>query len=519
MDISRLALIFCLSLVVQTISNSAAAAKRAQYYALVIGVNQPPREGTAPLRYADDDALAMHDLLSQAGVSSELFTVMDEDTRSMFPEREAPPEPTLPALREAFKRTNHAIDHARQAGANVELFLFYSGHGDVAEGEGFVALQKGRLTRSVLFRELLEPSSASQIHVIIDACKSYYLAYGKGPGGERTPFHHPIAGVGTKNNVGFVLSTSSDHDSHEWERFGAGIFSHEVRSALRGAADVDRDGKITYAELGAFLTVANQTIANPKYRPRFLVKAPGPDPGELEQPILSWQSEYEYRVSVDTPHIGHFYLENTTGMRLLDAHPAAEQTLAVYLPPDRPVFLRLADESEELVIAANTVSTSSLSTRPTEVVRKGALHIAFESLFSKPLDTAAVPAFSRQYRDQSNRDLLWMQPVDPHAKTKKTIRQIAFGTAIGSALVGGSMTISALAVRSDAAGNVNVDPAEVNRKIEKLNTTAIASYSLCGAAAITWLIMKLLPVKSNLLVSVAPVVTPDSVSAGATVRF
>jgi hypothetical protein len=47
--------------------------------------------------------------------------------------------------------------------------------------------------------------------------------------------------------------------------------SHELRSALRGAADADRDARVTYAELGAFLKVANRAIPNERFRPDFLV--------------------------------------------------------------------------------------------------------------------------------------------------------------------------------------------------------------------------------------------------------
>jgi len=84
----------------------------------------------------------------------------------------------------------------------------------------------------------------------------------------------------------FILSTSSDRDSHEWERFQAGILSHELRSALRGAADANLDGVVTYRELGAFLVRANQAIVNRRYRPDFMVRPPS---NEFRTELLAWK--------------------------------------------------------------------------------------------------------------------------------------------------------------------------------------------------------------------------------------
>ena len=153
-----------------------------------------------------------------------------------------------------------------------------------------MVLEDRRLTRSWL-HELLARSPATRNHVFVDACKSYFLAFEKGPGGHESAAPASLLAAGVPSrlaNTGFVLSTSSDRDSHEWERYQAGILSHELRSALRGAADADRDGRITYAELGAFLVTANSNIENPTFRPDFMVRAPGRD---LRREVLRWRGE------------------------------------------------------------------------------------------------------------------------------------------------------------------------------------------------------------------------------------
>src|SRR5436190_1181687 len=65
--------------------------------------------------------------------------------------------------------------------------------------------------------------------------------------------------------VGYVLSSSVSGESHEWSGFESGVFSHEVRSGLYGAADADGDGRITYSEIAAFVARANQGIENNRF--------------------------------------------------------------------------------------------------------------------------------------------------------------------------------------------------------------------------------------------------------------
>ena len=57
-------------------------------------------------------------------------------------------------------------------------------------------------------------------------------------------------------NVGAIMATASDAESHEWDAIEQGVFTHELISALRGAADVNGDGKIEYSEASAFFNAA-----------------------------------------------------------------------------------------------------------------------------------------------------------------------------------------------------------------------------------------------------------------------
>ncbi len=135
-----------------------------------------------------------------------------------------------------------------------------------------------------------------------------YMAFEKGPGGERRSYdRHFVDRLDTSRikNTGFLLSTSSDRDSHEWERFQAGVFSHEILSALRGGADVDGNRRITYAELGAFLTTANELIKNPRYRPDFIVRPSG----DLSQDIIDWTTHKDILILDDNTWLTEHHRE------------------------------------------------------------------------------------------------------------------------------------------------------------------------------------------------------------------
>lgn len=465
--------------------------------AIVIGVNQPEDSGRPTLRYADDDAVATHELLGEAGVQSILLTRLDRDTRrlhSIAPDG----QPTWAALERALASVDRTAAAARAAGQETELLLFYSGHGDVANGEGYIVLEDGRLTRSHLHERILTRSRADRIHVVIDACKSYYLAFEKRAGGKRHRFgksfarHEQPADLA---HVGFVLSTSDDRDSHEWERLQAGVFSHEVRSALRGAADADQDGRVSYAELGAFLRAANEAIPNARFRPAFTVRPPG-GAGNLSAELLGW-SETELVLQVDRD-VGHIYVEASDGRRIVDAHPAPGQTLSLHLPPARPQFVKTADDESEYVIAdAARAVLSALAQGTPTTVRRGAAHLAFERLFAVPFDATSV----RSYVEDRRADVAVTSieapragpPPDDPPSTRERIETITLWTGGGATVVGLALTGLMWThgrVNSDAS---QVERAEINTDIRQLKAGATVAYSVAAASAAVWLTARLWP--------------------------
>jgi Caspase domain len=506
-----------LGLLLAMTAGAAAEPERVARFAIVIGNNNSERSDTADLRYADDDAVAMHQLLAEAGVESSLFVRLDPESRQLNPDLEVSERPRWSALRERLARIEADIRAAERAGATTSLLLFYSGHGDVAHGEGYVELEDAHLTRTLLRRELLERTSADEVHLVIDACRSYFLAFEKGPGGKRRRAAAPlIERDRSRARTGYILSTSSDRESHEWEAFQGGIFSHEVRSALRGAADADRDGSVTYAELGAFLTVANRGIRNPRFRPGFVVRPPG----DLSAELLTWDRPDEQTLLIDEAQ-GHMLLEGPAGERVLDVHAAEGQTLRLQLPARRPLFLRPAGGTREFAITdgeTGPLRLSQLSSGPLRVASKGALHLAFSQLFSAPFSAIEVHRF-RADATRADRQRIAGAPLDVTARADAprsgggAAAKVAGGTAIVAGIVGlgvAGWTIER-SVTASSADQVRRD--QLNASVENGRVaTGVAFGVAVSSALVWWLLREDEPSDSGL--SVAPSAGADGRGAG-----
>lgn len=453
-------------------------------YAIIVGNNGSPAPDVQPLRYADDDAVAYAQLLQDAGAEVRLLTRYDEDSRALHTAIVPFGPPTMPELL-------RAVD---EAPSGAEIYLVYTGHGDVADGEGFVQLQDARLSRTRLYNDVLARlSRPSQVHVVIDACKSYFLVFERGPGGQRSRYDGRFVdsrGIERFPNVGFVLSTSSAADSHEWEEWQAGVFSHEVRSALRGAADVDGDGKVSYLEIGAFVHQANLGIPNARFRPKFTVFPPRSSAQGLRTPMLSWNGARRRDLAIDMP-VGRFFLEEARGIRILDAHPDRDTKLLLHLPKGA-TFLRAADEYE--VPAEGNVSLAALTARPPVVARRGALHEAFKHLFVRPFGPAAI----REYQAAPSPSL--GREIAP--SPKNNARRVMGWTALGFGVAGIALTVSAYAVRR-TSDESQASRADANDTIDALNAAAFVCYSAFGAAGATWLVLSFGPRSAQVGVSLS----------------
>lgn len=359
-------------------------------HAIIIGVNRSLNSEARLLQYADDDAILFHRIFSQLGRSL-LLTAPDEATRQIYGVIADVKPPTMANVQSAIETLLFDIQQEQSRGERPELYFIYSGHGEEKNNEGYLSLVDGRFTAHDLIERLLARSSATVNHIIIDACKSYFMVLEKRAGGIREPIYQPFyqssSLVKRFPNTGFLLSTSSGTNSHEWEEFQAGIFSHEVRSGILGAADVNRDGQVSYNELQAFIKVANSHIANEKYRPAIFAHPPHNDGTRA---LIDLRDQPMASITISPQKAGRYFIEDPQGVRLADMHTHPSLPIKLFLTRYSRLYLHdLGRSLEYQLVPKPEQQLVALKSRPTSYRNKGAAHEAFTKLFSEPLSQSA----------------------------------------------------------------------------------------------------------------------------------
>lgn len=362
-------------------------------YALVVANNSSNDESVADLRFADDDGARFFTFFESIATDARLLTVLDATTQARFPSLAARTRPPNRAeLTQAYAALNAKMKADRERGLNPIFFFVFTGHGKRGpSGEGTISLLGSNFSRGELFDQVLTPLQASTAHLIIDACDSYFFVNQRGslPTGpsqaavvsqfleEKTLAKFP--------DVGVVLSTSSQQESHEWAAIEAGVFSHEVLSALRGAADVNADAHIEYSELKAFVAAANERVSDPRGKVAMFAKAPARDGhaalSDLTQPgrgaFLLLPAQLE----------GRHWIEDAHGVRLADFNKEAERALVLLMPAGVELFVRTATQEATWQARPSTVTNArTLSWHAQGVAsRGGSLDDNFRKhLFERP---------------------------------------------------------------------------------------------------------------------------------------
>lgn len=244
--------------------------------ALLVGYPEVPAElrgeGLTRLDGVDDDVLAMLSFFGSMGaVEVRVLLRVDSTTRRAWARTDfqAPTARALGAAVDALATT------ARQ-GPRSEIYVFFAGHGRKGARDGMSTSElflepdpdsddevaaSGILDGHALEERVLAPLSAvGNVHLIVDACQSYYLLEARGverksrASKTRPPVEEALASrfAATHPGVGALLATNGSQNTYESPEIG-GLFSYAVRSAAMGAADRDLDGRITYGEMSSAL--------------------------------------------------------------------------------------------------------------------------------------------------------------------------------------------------------------------------------------------------------------------------
>lgn len=377
---------------------ASAPAPASRAYALIVANNAAFDGGLAPLKYADDDGAKYFELLSLVTADAEVLSVLDADSQRVFPNvAKVARAPTARELERTAAKLFEAIAADERAGLRTTFYFVYVGHGSITEsGEGAMHLLDARFTRSDLFQKLISRSPARINHVIIDACNAYLMVARRGDhAAEDAAIDQFLKkeDLARYAGTGVLVSTSKAEDVHEWSRFEAGIFSHEVRSALAGGADVDGDGAVTYDEMRAFLSAANARVTDPKAKLDAYVKAPAV---RIDEPLFDKKDAKDAaRVVISSVLSGRRWLEDDRGVRYADLNIASDGAVALALVPSGGYFLRNDVEEIRLPVEAMAaIDAGALPREPHTLAHRGSETLTFQrDLFAVPFGRAYYEGF------------------------------------------------------------------------------------------------------------------------------
>ncbi|WNG32915.1 hypothetical protein F0U61_04260 [Archangium violaceum] len=375
------------------IGTAASAAPKRVAYALILANNTGLEPKQAPLRYADDDGARYYELLSSRTKETVLLSVLDAETQALHPGLAAQTRPpTRKALKEALGQLNARMAEDRQRGDDPVLYFVFTGHGKRGPaGEGMVSLLDGPFTRTDLYSQVIAPSSAAFIHLIVDACDSYFFVNSRGALPVAPAQAQAVQGLlaarelGRYPHVGAVLSTTREQESHEWSAIRSGVFSHQVLSALAGAADVNADGRVEYSELRAFVAAANQGVEDVRGRLEVSIQPPAQD-RSAALVDLGDRARLGFLL-LPTGLEGRLWIEDSRGRRVAEFNKERERSVVLGLPPGYGYFLRAFGREASFKFArpGAVVDAASLSWRDNSVAARGAVDDAFrDKLFSVP---------------------------------------------------------------------------------------------------------------------------------------
>jgi len=454
-------------------------------FALIIGVNRSVDRSLPVLRYAADDAARFFDLFRLLGARTYLLSDLDANTRRLHPQAAAEAQlPRSAHLDLAVSSLARDLGVARMRGLRSALFVVCAGHGGKRNGQGHIGLQDERLTAGRV-ESIIAKLGADRTHLIVDACKSEFLARARGPGGQRRPVEG-FSGIGHSKlveSVGLLLLTSPTRETHEWEGFQAGVFSHIVRSGLYGAADADGDGRVSYQEIAAFVHRANAAIPNERFRSSVYARPP---PGSTL--LLDLRRTLRRAINVEPAHHGRYLLEDTRGVRLADFHSGSGQRVRLVHPASGLLYLRRLTEDIEYAVpsAVDVVSLATLAPTTLRTAVRGAAHHAFSLLFALPFDSSIAAGFSLPTLADVSSDEPGIISSRSHRPDWRRIAGwSAIGIGVASLATGATLSLWALSLHNHSPpGESQRDIIQRNGAISRRNTGAIVLYSLAGASAV-----------------------------------
>jgi hypothetical protein len=386
-------------------------------FSLAVGYNGLPAgphdSGAGVLSFADDDALAVHELARTVARRSVVLTIPDRATQARYPSsREARP-PSVAELRRALAELGADIERAARAGDEVAVWFFYSGHGWLDDsGRANLTLADGALSQEMLYNEVLPALPGRTVHLMIDACHAEALIRPRDVNAETVEMSATeVASASLRGrlarlpSVGVMMASASNTQAHEWDDYQTGVFTHELLSGLRGGADVNGDGRIEYSEMAAFLAAANREVTDPRARLTTLVVAPKLYPRVAI--VDTRDGRNIARLQGRAYHLGRFQVDDERGNRLLDMRAEAGFVVDIAVPAGQPILLSNEyGEATILTSADHATNVEELLLRKEHLRHRSAVA---ESMRRGLFAAEFGPSYYEGFVDSADRQIV---PVD-----------------------------------------------------------------------------------------------------------
>lgn len=446
------------------LAKTASAKPVTHVFALIVTNNKSVRLAQPDLQYADDDGARYYQLFRAVTTEQDvvLLTSFDRASAAVYSDLASITRPpTRSQVELASTRLGEAVAQAKRRGEQTVVYFVYAGHGDMDEGRGYLELEDGRIDGTFIERQILDRISADTKHLVLDSCNSFFVINPRKPGGRRwaTPKDMALGFSARHPEVGLFLSTNSDSEVFEWSEIESGVFSHEVRSGLTGAADVNGDGTISYSELAGFVESANSGIAREVLRPHVFYRGPR---GDAHASLFPTAAMTGRKISLANA-ASRLWIKNATGGRVLDVHKeSGPMTLVVPGALDQELFFyeekngsatHTAPELLERRIAPGTepVQMAALVAQAPDVSARG--DRLFGSLFAAPYGPVAYAQYLKQAAaapepvygltdadlSRMHNYLSAMAGQDRATRRYLAVTMIGFGSIAGSVAVGASI--------------------------------------------------------------------------------
>ncbi|MFT3843232.1 MAG: caspase family protein [Myxococcaceae bacterium] len=209
-------------------------------YAVVVGSNAGgPGQGT--LRFAEDDARRMADVLVQLG-----HYRADDVKLLLHPKSDE----VLSAIADLSATTRANSSRGEQS----MVVFYYSGH-----ARSTALTLGGQEVALADLREKLSTLPSTVTIVVLDACQSGAFARVKGSEPAADFTYNSVQRLKQKG-LAVMASSTSQELSQESDELSASYFTHHLVTALRGAGDADEDGRVSLDE--AYRYAYRHTLAS-----------------------------------------------------------------------------------------------------------------------------------------------------------------------------------------------------------------------------------------------------------------